>query len=105
MAKKERTSHQLLIHGLPGGPAGPQEEVLNNLMEALGKKTLGEDGFNVVQDNIIGAHQLDPPPGEKTPQQELLWIPDTQSQASVGLLKNQAGGETVPTRSFFAISP
>ena len=41
--------------------------ILNDLMEGLGKKTLGEDSFNIVQDNIIGAHQLDPPPGENTP--------------------------------------
>ena len=29
-------------------------------MEGLGKKTLGEDGINIVQENITGAHKLDP---------------------------------------------
>ena len=67
-AKKERTSHQLLVLGLPRAPldptpptAGPQEKKLNELMEGLGKKMLGEDGINVVQENVIGAYQLDPP--------------------------------------------
>ena len=73
-AKAERTSHQLLVHGLPRAPkglrppmAGPQEKILNDLMAVLSKETLGEDGINIVQDNIIGAHQIEPSPGEKTP--------------------------------------
>ena len=71
-AKGDRTSHQLLVHGLPKtflGPtqAGPQEKTLNDLMAGLSKETLGEDGVDIIQDNIIGAHPIESSPGEKTP--------------------------------------
>ena len=71
-AKEDRTSHQLLVHGLPKASLGPtqagsQEKTLNDLMAGLSKETLGEDGVNIVQDNIIGAQQIEPSPGEKSP--------------------------------------
>ena len=62
-AKKDlRPSHQLLVLGLPKDST---ERALNDLMEELGKKVLGEDGIDIVQENIIGACQIDPP-GEIT---------------------------------------
>ena len=71
-AKEDRWSHQLLVHGLPKeflGPtqARPQEKTLNNLMAGLNKDTLGKDGIDIVQENIIGAHPIEPSPGEKSP--------------------------------------
>ena len=71
-AKEERSSYQLLVHGLPKefishNQAGKQEKALNNLMAGLSRDTLGAEGINIVQQNIIGAHEIDPTPGEKSP--------------------------------------
>ena len=71
-AKEFRTSHQLLVHGLPKtllSPtrAGPQERALNDLMAGLIQETLGEDGINLVQENIIGAYPIEPTPSDRSP--------------------------------------
>ena len=71
-AKELRASHQLLVHGLPKtflGPtqAGPQERAMNELMAGLNKKTLGEDGIDITQENIIGAYPIEPTPSGKSP--------------------------------------
>ena len=55
--EKERTSHQLLVHGLPsefleGTQGGPQEKALNKLVSSL--------GIILEQEHIIGAHPIDP---------------------------------------------
>ena len=71
-AKELRASDQLLVHGLPKsflGPtqAGPQEKALNELMAGLNKKTLGEDGIDITQENIIWAYPIEPTPSGKSP--------------------------------------
>ena len=73
VARTDRASHQLLVHGLSRTPqgrrpptAGPQEIQLNNLMAELSTDSLNADGVNVTQDNIVGANLLEPSPGEKT---------------------------------------
>ena len=62
----------MLVHGLPKsflGPtqAGPQEKALNDLIAGLNKKTLGEDGNDITQENIIGAYPIEPTPSGKSP--------------------------------------
>ena len=36
-------------------------------MAGLSKETLGKDGINIVQENIIGAHPIEPTPSGKSP--------------------------------------
>ena len=99
-AKTERASRQLLVKGLPMN--GPHEKILNDLMEGLGKKNLGEDGFNVVQGNIIGAHRLPPSPGEKTATTRItLDSRDTKLNIRLAAERNKRWGNNGTHLPFF----
>ena len=104
-AKEFRASHQLLVHGLPKTlvaptKAGTQERVLNDLMAGLSQETLGEDGIDLVQENIIGAYPIEPTPRDRSPVTRIT-LDSRETKASIRKAAERAGRWGNGTHSVF----
>ena len=104
-AKEFRTSHQLLVHGLPKTllaptKAGTQERVLNDLMAGLSQERLGEDGINLVQENIIGAYPIEPTPRDRSPVTRIT-LDSRETKPSIRKAAGRAGRWGNGTHSVF----
>ena len=104
-AKEFRASFQLLVHGLPKTllpptKAGTQERVLNDLMASLSQETLGEDGIDLIQENIIGAHPIEPTPRDRSPVTRIT-LNSRETKASIRNAAVRAGRWGNGTHSVF----
>ena len=104
-AKDFRASHQLLVHGLPKTllaptKAGTQERVLNDLMASLSQETLGDDGIDLSQENIVGAFPIEPTPNDRSPVTRIT-LNSRETKANIRKAAERAGRWGRGTHSVF----
>ena len=80
--------------------AGSQERVLNDLMASLSQETLGDDGIDLIQENIIGAYPIEPTPRDRSPVTRIT-LNSRETKASIRNAAERAGRWGKGTHSVF----